>query len=227
MRQQASVRALRGAHAPRIGLTWLNSLPPESVICWLDFEEVFNRNFTGTYLRPGNAQLLAVCKLKEDKSDRAYLTRWTSLRNSCEGILEFQAVQYFVQGCRDQTLLKHKLLRKSPKTMAHLMAIADEYATADAGMTNPIRLDEAGRVITDGSATRRSRTETQEGGRSTRRDSDASGKRKSTNDRVESKVIAITEGRPADGFDNRCLGTSNDMRWTRARNNYESLLDRL
>ena len=82
--------------------TWLNSLPKESVNSWLDFEEVFNRNFTGTYLCPGNAQLLAMCRQKDGESDRAYLTRWTSLRNSCEGILELQAVQYFVQGCRDE-----------------------------------------------------------------------------------------------------------------------------
>ena len=122
---------------------------------------MFNRNFTGTYLRPGNAQLLAMCRQKEGESDRAYLTRWTSLRNSCEGILELQAVQYFVQGCRDGTLLRHRLLRRSPKTMAELMAIADEYATADAGMTNLIRVDEAGRVVTAEPAARRSRTETQ------------------------------------------------------------------
>ena len=140
--------------------------------------------------------------------------------------MELQAVQYFVQGCRDGTLLRHRLLRKSPKTMAELMAIADEYATADAGMTNPIRLDEAGRIITAEPAARRSRTENQEGGRSTRRDSDASGKRKSIDDRVESKFVATTEGRPAGGFDNRRMRTSSDMRWSRARNNYESLLDR-
>ena len=110
--------------------------------------------------------------------------------------------------------------------MAHLMAIADEYATADAAMANPIRIDETGRIATDGPTTRRSRMETQEVGRSSRRDSDASGKRKSTDDRVESKVVATTEGRPAGGFDSRRMRTSSDMRWTRARNNYESLLDR-
>ena len=59
----------------RSARTWLNSLPPESINSWLDFEEVFNCNFTGTYLRPGNAQLLALCKQKTDESYRAYLTR--------------------------------------------------------------------------------------------------------------------------------------------------------
>ena len=107
------------------------------------------------------------------------------------------------------------------------MAIADEYATVDAGMSQPLQLDETGRVITDEPTARRSRTEMQDGGRSTRRDPDASGKCKNyTNDRNESKVVAIIEGRPAGGFDNRRMRTSSDMRWTRARNNYESLLDR-
>ena len=73
------------------------------------------------------------------------------------------------------------------------MAIADEYATADAGMTNPIRVDEARRVVTDSPATRKGRAEAQEGGKSSRRDSDTTGKRKATDDRVESKVVATTE----------------------------------
>ena len=108
--------------------TWLNSLPAESVNSWLDFEEVFNHNFTGTNLRPGNAQLLAMCKQKENESDRAYLTPWTKLRNSCEGILESQAVQYFVQSCLDQTLLRHKLLRKSPKVELMRVFFSLNYA---------------------------------------------------------------------------------------------------
>ena len=137
---------------------------------------MFNCNFTGTYLRPGNAQLITMCKQKEVELDCAYLIRWTSLRNSCKGILESQAFQYFFQGCRDRTLLRHRLLRKNPKTLAALMAIADEYATVDAGMSQPLQLDETGRVITDEPTARRSRTEMQDGGRSTRRDPDASGK---------------------------------------------------
>ena len=32
--------------------TWLNSLKPYSVNSWLDFTEVFVRNFTSTYKRP-------------------------------------------------------------------------------------------------------------------------------------------------------------------------------
>ena len=118
-----------------------------------------------------------------------------SLRNSCEGILDSQAVQYFVQGCREQTLLKHKLLRKRPQTMVHLMAIADEYATADAATVNPIRIDKAGRIATDGPTTRRSWMETQEGGRSSRRDSDATGKRLRQPPQEDKQRYALGKGK--------------------------------
>ena len=55
--------------------TWLNNLPNESVNSWLDFEEVFKRNFTNTYQRPGNAHQLAMCTQNEGESDHDYLTR--------------------------------------------------------------------------------------------------------------------------------------------------------
>jgi hypothetical protein len=51
------------------------------------------------------------------------------LRNTCEGVHEVQAIQYFSDGCRDSTLLKHKLMRLETATTAELMAIADKYAT--------------------------------------------------------------------------------------------------
>jgi hypothetical protein len=75
--------------------------------------------------------------------------RWTELRNSCEGVHEVQAIQHFTEGCRDGTMLKHKLMRTEPATMAELMAIADKYATADSVMWVPIRLDAVGKAIQD------------------------------------------------------------------------------
>jgi hypothetical protein len=44
---------------------------------------------------------------------------------------EEQAIGYFTDGCREETLLKYKLHRTKPKTMADFMAIADKYASAD------------------------------------------------------------------------------------------------
>jgi hypothetical protein len=44
---------------------------------------------------------------------------------------EEQAIGCFTDGCREGTLLKHKLHRTKPKTMANFMAIANKYASAD------------------------------------------------------------------------------------------------
>ena len=40
---------------------WLNSLPMGSINAWVDFEEAFVHNFTGTYKRPGRPSQLAMC----------------------------------------------------------------------------------------------------------------------------------------------------------------------
>jgi hypothetical protein len=42
--------------------TWLNNLPANSINGWLDFEDAFVSNFTGTYCRPGCPQQVEMCK---------------------------------------------------------------------------------------------------------------------------------------------------------------------
>ena len=87
-----------------------------------------------------------MCVQGPTETGREYLTRWTELWNSCEGVHEVEAIQYFVSGCRDDTLLKHKLLRPEPATMAALMMTADKYANAESAMKIQVALDEAGKA---------------------------------------------------------------------------------
>ena len=81
------------------------------------------------------------------ESTRDYLTRWTKLRNSCEGVHEVQAIEYFTAGCREGTLLKHRLLCDEPATLDELLVIADKYATANSSMKTELRVDASGKVI--------------------------------------------------------------------------------
>jgi hypothetical protein len=112
--------------------TWLN--PALQINSWHDFQEAFIKNFTGTYKRPPRPWQLALCKQRLDEPDRDYLTRWSELCNSCKGVGEEHAIGYFTDGCREGTLLKHKLHRAELKTMADFMAIADKYASADSAV---------------------------------------------------------------------------------------------
>src|SRR4051812_25686381 len=107
--------------------------------CWEDFSEALIRNFTGTYERPGLPRHLALCVQGTDEPLRDYLQRWIKLRNTCEGVHEIQAIQYFTDGCLDGSLLKHKLLRKEITSLADLIRIANSFAAFDDAM-RPIRL---------------------------------------------------------------------------------------
>jgi len=125
--------------------SWLNSLPSNSINCWLDFDTAFVRNFTGTYERPGRPRQLALCVQGKDESLRDYLSRWIKLRNTCEGVHELQAIQYFTDGCLDGSMVKHKLLRKEVQTLDQLMKIANAFAVSDSAM-GPIQLSVNGLV---------------------------------------------------------------------------------
>ena len=53
------------------------------------------------------------------------------MRNSCEGVIESQAIAWFAQGCRYGSELWMKLQRKMPITLAEMIRIADSYALGD------------------------------------------------------------------------------------------------
>ena len=59
---------------------------------------------------------------------------------------EVQAIEYFTSGCREGTLLKHKLLCDEPETLDELLIIADKYATADSSMKAEIQVSATSKV---------------------------------------------------------------------------------
>ena len=126
--------------------TWLNSLKPRSIHSWVDFTDAFVRNFPSTYKRPPKPRQLSLCVQGPNESTCDYLTRWAELRNSYEGVHEVQAIEYFTAGCREGTLLKHRLLCDEPATLDELLIIADKYATADSSMKAEIQVDVSGKV---------------------------------------------------------------------------------
>ena len=113
----------------------------------MDFTEVFIHNFTSIYTRPPKPRLLSLCAQGPTESTRDYLMRWDELRKSCEGVHEVQAIEYFTAGCREGTLLKHRLLCDAPATLGELLIIADKYATADSSMKSELHVDASGKVL--------------------------------------------------------------------------------
>ena len=75
-----------------------------------------------------------MCIQGPNESTRDYLTHWAELRNSYEGVHEVQTIEYFTSGCREGTLLMHRLLCDKPTTLDELLIIAHKYATVDSSM---------------------------------------------------------------------------------------------
>ena len=171
--------------------TWLNSLKPRSINSWVDFTEAFVRNFTSTYKRPPKPRQLSLCVQGPDESTRDYLTRWAELRNSCEGVHEVQAIDYFTAGCREGTLLKHKLLCDEPETLDELLIIADKYATADSSMKMEIQISTTSKV-----SPQAPRTPAADAGR---RQQQGDNKRKATQPASTSWQVATVEDQQPEG----------------------------
>src|ERR1043165_3637337 len=129
--------------------TWLNSLPRDIINCWEDFQSAFVHNFTGTYDRPNLLRQLALCVQGRDEPLRDYMSRWIKLKNSCEGVHEIQAIQYFTDGCLADSMLKHKLLRKDFASLAEIMKVANKFAVSDSVM-RPIQLGVGGVIKSPG-----------------------------------------------------------------------------
>jgi hypothetical protein len=110
---------------------WLNNLPAGSINDWMDFEGQYVSNFTSSYKRPNRPQQLANCRQGDYETNRDYLTRWCTIHNSCEGVVELQAIMWFAQGCRHGTMLWQKLQREMLATLAKIIKIADSYALGD------------------------------------------------------------------------------------------------
>jgi hypothetical protein len=168
--------------------TWLNSLKPYSVNSWLDFTEVFIRNFTSTYKQPPKPHQLSLCVQGPSESTREYLTRWAELRNSCEGVHEVQAIEYFTAGCREGTLLKHRLLCDEPITLDELLIIADKYTTADSSMKSELPVDASGKMLPPAPQT--------PAGDPSRRQQPSDNKRKAQQPATTSRQVATVEDQP-------------------------------
>ena len=69
--------------------------------------------------------------------------------NSCEGVHEIQAIQYFTDGCLADSMLKHKLLRKNFTSLAEVMRVANSFAVSDSAM-RPIQLGVGGVIQSPG-----------------------------------------------------------------------------
>jgi hypothetical protein len=107
---------------------WLEHLSPAQIHDWDDLVRVFEGNFQGTYVRPGNSWDLRSCRQKPDEALREYIRRFSKQRTELPNITDSDVIRAFLAGttCRD---LVSKLGRKTPTKASELTDIATKFAS--------------------------------------------------------------------------------------------------
>jgi hypothetical protein len=115
---------------------WLNNLAPENIRSWEEFRQAFVANFQGTSRWPTLFEELSMCVQKTGENLRSYISRWLSLRNTSENISPERAIDAFRDGLiwRD---FREELGRCKPKTIDHLMSLANEWADGEDSIAVP------------------------------------------------------------------------------------------
>ncbi|KAK1626875.1 hypothetical protein QYE76_001190 [Lolium multiflorum] len=88
---------------------WLSDLEKNSIFCWFDLKNAFEKHFRGTYKRPATTSDLQACIQKKGETSRNFLTRWLACRNECENVDNRTAMHAFIGGLQRGGLLRHKL----------------------------------------------------------------------------------------------------------------------
>ena len=109
---------------------WLEELPANQIHDSTDLVRVFEENFKGTYIRPGNSWDVSKCKQKSGESLREYARRFSKQRTELPHIPNYDVILAFVSGttCRD---LVRELGRNRPQTVDELMNVVANYVASE------------------------------------------------------------------------------------------------
>ena len=135
--------------------TWLSDLEENSIFCWFDLKNAFEKHFRGTYKRPATTSDLQACIQKKGETSRNFLTRWLATRNECENVDNRTAMHAFIGGLQRGGLLWHKLtclVNANKLTLDDMITIASDHTAADddaggdlAATTIPLHLQKKNR----------------------------------------------------------------------------------
>jgi hypothetical protein len=118
------------AAADRRNRIWLSSLSSGSIRSWEELAYSFIQNFKGTSKRPVSIEELRACTQRTGESIRSYILRWSNIKNSAVHISEERTIDAFKDGVKRQDF-KEELGQVKPKTLDHLMDIANKWADGE------------------------------------------------------------------------------------------------
>ena len=105
-------------------LTWLISLPADSIDSWDDLKKAFVENYRSTYKSPSSKFDLARMYQKSGETLRSFIRRFSEKRNSIPNIAEVEVINAFINGIHNADL-RNKLNRKPPTRIGDMLNTAE------------------------------------------------------------------------------------------------------
>ena len=108
-------------------LTWLESLPKDSIDSWEDLKKAFTNNYAGAMQRPGNRIDLSQIKQKQNETLRDYIRRFFDKKATIVDITERDVIDCFQDGLFDRRTYTD-FGRRRPSTVKELKEMVQTWA---------------------------------------------------------------------------------------------------
>jgi hypothetical protein len=122
-------------HLTGAARSWLSKLGEETIGNWEELTKQFTSNFKSTYKWPTSIEEVKACVQQRRETLRAYIQRWSIIRNLAAKVSDERAIDAFIIGLRQGDLVE-EMGRIKPKTVSDLMDIANRFADREDACNN-------------------------------------------------------------------------------------------
>jgi hypothetical protein len=144
-------------HLTGAARSWLSKLEKETIGSREELTKQFTSNFKSTHKWTASIEEVKAYVQQRNETLRAYIQRWSIIKNSAVEVSDERAIDAFTLGLRRVDLVK-EMGRIKPRTVSELMDIANRFADDEDACNNKrTRSPEDDRGNRYGSQRRRSR----------------------------------------------------------------------
>jgi hypothetical protein len=112
-------------HLTSAARSWLSKLGEEIIGSWEELTKQFTSNFKLTYKRPASIEEVKACVQQCGETLRAYIQRWSIIKNSAVEVLDERTIDAFIVGLRRGDLVE-EMGRIKPKIVSDLMDVVKQ-----------------------------------------------------------------------------------------------------
>jgi hypothetical protein len=122
-------------HLTSTARSWLSKLEKETIGSWEDLMTQFTSNFRSTYKRPASIEEVKACVQQCGETLRAYIQRWSLIKNSAVEVSDERAIDAYIIGLRRGDLVE-EMGKIKPKIVSDLMDVANRFADGENACNN-------------------------------------------------------------------------------------------